>query len=966
MRLFSFILLLFSFILITTTTSQVLASKIFSFGENQPSRVVLRSGHILPNNPLTHVVAWQNYKVKQWQDFHSLLKSFDSSFISTSTQRFLKQRTSIDWTKYNHKEDEAVQIFFTVDSLDHKKLIVERFQNSFLSEIHRVSKNVYSTVIKAAMIPSLSETASFVSYVAPEHKTKLSFKKTNSITKTETNGNLPPFSNILEQQQQKKNENNFSDNDDISVDLSIRVSDSNLSEEWIDTFKTFFPDSKINLINRNRITVSTHSRHAQLVLEFLKLQEDVTWIERKLFFQSFNAAGHSVVQIGPSAAEEQPNTPIWEHGITGKGQIVGVGDTGIDWDNCFFYDPEHPVPFNTIDKSHRKIISYNTMKIQNGISTDKKDGINGHGTHVCGSIAGSIITDHSNNNTDDVQELKKFNGVAPDSKLYFADIESGDVSGLAVPEDLQEQYFKPAYDAGARIHSNSWGCSFPPLFCVYDCVCVWISNYDGHTPGEPASDEYCESHFGAPCCTICNTYSNEALDIDTFVHDNDDMLILYAAGNDGGKSSSHSVSSPAVAKNALAVGASESTNENYKRTLEFQDWKTNAKAQGFSSVDQCCSFSQRELPYWEFMIHTSCCKNFVQQLATSSDTIINAANVAAFSSRGPTYDNRVKPEVLAPGHNVHSMHSDGNTSSFQCGDIAPHGDNSAAIISMRGTSMSTPTAAGAAALVRQYLVDGFYPSGETNPDDAMDSPSAALIKAILIHSTEQKVSSTYRGDMKRIDVGPKYPNNIAGYGILNLASVLQFSDSDFDLYLDTLEIQNRKQHTFTINAPFDDFDQSNTFKVTLVWNDPPSGPQAESALVNNLDLILEHTQTESGAIKKYFGNGQNHPDTVNNVEQVMTTNVKANDTIRIHVNGEHIEDAQQRYSIVMTGQFINVTSPEISDLPEGLRLGRQGALVVIFSIASIFVLGLVTVFIIRDKTSSRQPSSPSATFDYYE
>ena len=46
--------------------------------------------------------------------------------------------------------------------------------------------------------------------------------------------------------------------------------------------------------------------------------------------------------------------------------------------------------------------------------------------------------------------------------------------------------------------------------------------------------------------------------------------------------------------------------------------------------------------------------------------------------------------------------------------------------------MATSTAAGLAALVREYLQRGFYPTGQRVAANAIPNPSGALIKAILI------------------------------------------------------------------------------------------------------------------------------------------------------------------------------------------------------------------------------------------
>ncbi len=45
--------------------------------------------------------------------------------------------------------------------------------------------------------------------------------------------------------------------------------------------------------------------------------------------------------------------------------------------------------------------------------------------------------------------------------------------------------------------------------------------------------------------------------------------------------------------------------------------------------------------------------------------------------------------------------------------------------------MSAPLVAGGAALVRQYFLNGFYPSGKANAS-ATYAPSGALLKAVLL------------------------------------------------------------------------------------------------------------------------------------------------------------------------------------------------------------------------------------------
>ena len=145
-----------------------------------------------------------------------------------------------------------------------------------------------------------------------------------------------------------------------------------------------------------------------------------------------------------------------------------------------------------------------------------------------------------------------------------------------------------------------------------------------------------------------------------------------------------------------------------------------------------------------------------------SEWVLSHEEIASFSSRGPGADLRLKPDIvcpgvcvcacaniaircvephiLRPGVGIQSARGDGDPTSNNCG-------LSAAVLSMSGTSMATPLCAGAAALVREYFLKGFSSSGTMNMSAAVH-PSAALIKAVMIHSaqpvrTEAGFAETY-------------------------------------------------------------------------------------------------------------------------------------------------------------------------------------------------------------------------------
>jgi subtilisin family serine protease len=146
---------------------------------------------------------------------------------------------------------------------------------------------------------------------------------------------------------------------------------------------------------------------------------------------------------------------------------------------------------------------------------------------------------------------------------------------------------------------------------------------------------------------------------------NQEMVIVFAAGNDGPAASS--VGSPGTAKNVLTAGASE-----------------NVRAIG--GADQCG----------------------LDDLGADS-----VGDIASFSSRGPTTDGRRKPDLVAPGTHVtggvfqtDTPGATGQASSCfdatgVCGGTTIDGFFPAGqqfYTASSGTSHSTPAIAGGAAL----------------------------------------------------------------------------------------------------------------------------------------------------------------------------------------------------------------------------------------------------------------------------
>jgi subtilisin family serine protease len=557
---------------------------------------------------------------------------------------------------------------------------------------------------------------------------------------------------------------------------------------------------------------------------------------------------------------------MWKRGFDGTGEVVAVGDTGIDYYNCFFYDNTTEVPFvnsNTkvIPQSkHRKIHSYYTY-------ADNKDLYDGHGTHVSGSLAGN-----SNG------QMSNFNGIAKGAKIAFMDIGTPDRT-LNLPSDLTEEYFPYMHEkAGAAISSNSWG-----------------------------SRKY-------------GQYTISAHEIDRYTFEHPYHLPLFASGNSG-RSGSRTITSPATAKNALSVGASQGNIKNFKLGLPLyanvllgqiktrmcqsnsflydnelmctglgsnapcHDKAKDTCENGYKSVSDCCKNG--------FMKKICCVEEMLKKVRDHPEWF-NENNMATFSSRGPTKDLRIKPDLVAPGQPVFSSRSAGTTGIPHC----------SIPLVLQGTSQATPTMAGYALMVKQYFKRGFYPSGKETPADSMN-PTSALLKAVLINSGASltgKVEANGAGLWK--DLHP-IPSFTQGFGLVNVSNVMLFEDNRNNAYMfvsddSTLQTGDSREFCFRVR----DDGVTRNFKATLVWTDYPASPRAAVTLVNNLDLTVRNEET--GELR--HGNGGK--DFVNNVEQVeIGAEGSAGKLYRVTVAGTSVPHGPQRFALVVTGQMKKVNCP---------------------------------------------------------
>ncbi len=288
----------------------------------------------------------------------------------------------------------------------------------------------------------------------------------------------------------------------------------------------------------------------------------VKYIEKESIFELLNDVAKGYMDVDD----------LWNLGYDGAGQVVGICDTGLD---------------TGVNDSTMHLDFQGRIDAIYALGRSTADDTHGHGSHVAGSVLG-----------DGARSNGQIKGMASAARLVFQSVldSQGGLGGL--PNNLND-LFAQAWNAGARIHTNSWGAS------------------------------------------VNGDYDTSAREVDEYMWKQREMIILFAASNDG--PSTGTIGSPGTAKNTITVGASE---------------------------------------------------NYRPSKGSYAD---NTNDIAEFSSRGWCEDGRIKPDIVAPGTWILSTKSSvAPDSSFW----ATYDDYYAY---MGGTSMATPLTAGAVATARQYM-----------------------------------------------------------------------------------------------------------------------------------------------------------------------------------------------------------------------------------------------------------------------
>jgi PKD repeat protein len=349
------------------------------------------------------------------------------------------------------------------------------------------------------------------------------------------------------------------------------------------------------------------------------------------------------------------NFPLWlTHDLQGQGQVIGVVDTSMDWNNngvsgCAFGYPDTNIDnygFALPVLSSVLIGSVGSggvnLKIPRadllGGATLQGVDANEHGVAASGAALGDFYGNNDN----------KWWEHDPDQWDSWAPTNYSGLLGPGIAHEAQ-LYFTPVMDSSNGFRWESFG---------------EFETHMGTTLSNMAAAGVSTTNHSVGLAEASNTYTQVSVVHDTKAYDHPDMLQCMAAGNSG--AGSNKLTSQAVVKNAMGVGA--------------------------------------------------------------SDDVLQPENRASFSSTGPRFDGARKPDIMAPGTDE-APRAGGVQSLLILPNTNGTSSASCAYQYTSGTSFASPTLAGAGALVHQYFQEGRYTGGTPVTDPSAALLKAMLVNA---------------------------------------------------------------------------------------------------------------------------------------------------------------------------------------------------------------------------------------------
>ncbi len=259
----------------------------------------------------------------------------------------------------------------------------------------------------------------------------------------------------------------------------------------------------------------------------------------------------------------------------------------------------------------------------------------------------------------------------------------------------------------------------------------------------------------------------------------------------------------------------------------------------------------------------ACAKNHI----TVGALVAEDDSMSSFSSWGPSDDDRIKPDICAPGVDVLSCSASSDT----------------AYNTKSGTSMASPTVCGLAALLMED-----YRAVHSDLPEMRNS----TLKVLFAHTA--------------VDLGNTGPDYQFGYGSVRIIPAIELMRAG-----NFLEDSVEQDEVVSVLVSVDEGEQ---LKVTLAWDDVPGTPNVMPVLVNDLDLRVidpssqvHYPWTLAGLADPSAPAVRDSEDHVNNIEQVVIDD-PAPGVYRVEIAGYNVPEGPQPFSIAASPQLVACSS----------------------------------------------------------